>query len=388
MEVIFASLIYYSCFFALFALLIYMGRTTERLSAYPMFALWLLLTIFAGMRFGPGRDFSMYLNIYEYGEHTPNYHVLEPFWKEMIDLFRRWGVSSAVWFTTVAGLTYALLIYGFRRLCGENWWIAILAFVLVYSGYFETFNIMRQYLALGIMIASYPLMQQKRYLWFALCLVGAFLVHSSAAIILPMLLIARIKWNKYILAALLVFSPLLSELLLPSMLDLLGNILPDRYGIYTEKSQVSKMQTETGLYPLFLMFVALYFVFSAKRISKYRPEIYPYINSLVFAVIIYSLFKNFETGVRIFYYPFAFFFPLLALTVESGDKLKRQPAIVAILLVFSIFTCKNLSDINESYSKYRNIYDTRRYRTTAILQEESIISPVLVKSLVETKARG
>ncbi|GAD05891.1 exopolysaccharide synthesis-related protein [Porphyromonas crevioricanis JCM 15906] len=388
MEVIFASLIYYSCFFALFALLIYMGRTTERLSAYPMFALWLLLTIFAGMRFGPGRDFSMYLNIYEYGEHTPNYHVLEPFWKEMIDLFRRWGVSSAVWFTTVAGLTYALLIYGFRRLCGENWWIAILAFVLVYSGYFETFNIMRQYLALGIMIASYPLMQQKRYLWFALCLVGAFLVHSSAAIILPMLLIARIKWNKYILAALLVFSPLLSELLLPSMLDLLGNILPDRYGIYTEKSQVSKMQTETGLYPLFLMFVALYFVFSAKRISKYRPEIYPYINSLVFAVIIYSLFKNFETGVRIFYYPFAFFFPLLALTVKPGDKLKRQPAIVAILLVFSIFTCKNLSDINESYSKYRNIYDTRRYRTTAILQEESIISPVLVKSLVETKARG
>lgn len=361
MEIYHSSLIFYSCFFALFALLIYIAKTTERVSAFLAFALWLLLTLFAGMRFGPGRDFPLYHNIYTFGENNMSFSHLEPFWQSVILLFRSWGLSYAGWFTVVAGITYALIIRGFRRLCGDNWWIAVLAFVLIYSGYFETYNMVRQYVAIAIMLSAYPLVEQRRYVAFVLAIGVATMVHPSALVAIPVVLLGRIRWNSYLLGGLLLLSPIAESFVMEPLLELISKLLPERYAFYSQGKYVYEMQSGLGVYPLFLIFVGLFFLYYRRYIEPYRPEIYQYINYVVFAAILYNLFTHFEVGVRIFYYPFVFIFPLIALSVRSRGKLREHPAIVAILLIFALFQYKSLSNTNEPYSKYRSIYDTRRF---------------------------
>lgn len=354
-------MIYYLSFFLLFFGLIYLAQRDTRVSYIPLSALFVLLTVFAGIRYGLGRDFDMYQIIYDEGELSVSFGFLEPLWRHSILFFKWLGMSSAAWFTLIAGATYACVIYGFRKLAGDYWWLALLAFVLTFAGYFESFNIIRQYLAVAIVLAGYHLILSKKYLHFLPIMLLAILLHQSAVFFIPILLLSEIKIPRWVLLLALPVSFVLGSLVLPSVLDVVASSFPDRYGQYADK-EVYAMASSTMLFPIFLNFVALYFIWRKPFLTEKAPHAYRFVNLLVIAISLYTLLLDFEIGARLYIYPFAFSFVLYALSIKYDRLLINRLAVSFIIAVFSLFMLKLLVDKQEPYSSYRTIFNQQIYQ--------------------------
>lgn len=365
MEIYIEALICYAVFFSLFVLLLFIAQKDKRLSQIPFLGLFILLTLFSGLRYGLGRDFEIYEFMYNNPVHSSSFDFVEPFWQTFIMICRTLGVPFLSWQLLVSGLTIGLCMYSFRRLCGSYWWMALLSFVLIYSGYFESFNIVRQYLSMSIVLASYCLLLDKKYGYWFLCCLLSFALHHSAVVfvvIAPFVLFTSERLGTKSWFLFLIVSFLVGKFFLMPIVDILTQFLPERYSLYTHSDKVYAMSSDSGVYPIFLNLTALFFLYLRQHIQTsnvlYRQSVDYYLTAIVF----YNLFINFEIAARLFYYPFMFTFILFPLSFKYSRTKWVSWALSAILCVFSVFMVKNLGNIEEPYSKYRTIFDTIIYK--------------------------
>lgn len=86
------------------------------------------------------------------------------------------------------------------------------AIFISFNMYFYCFGILRQSLALSIMLWAIPYMIDKNYLKAALVIFVAFLMHRTAIVVFPLILLAKIKVKRnyfiytYIAGAILIFT--------------------------------------------------------------------------------------------------------------------------------------------------------------------------------------
>lgn len=143
------------------------------------------------------------------------------------------------------------------KYCSEAW----LGFILFVSlGFFEiTFGILRQTLAMSILLFAIPLINKKKpFRFFLLCLL-AFTVHRVAIILVPLYFISRIKLDLRRYVAILIcelglfaISPVLAKLVLEPLLHALGKT---RYTVeFNMNMQVLLMFTIALLILLFTSF--------------------------------------------------------------------------------------------------------------------------------------
>lgn len=358
MEVHIAAVIYYSCFFAAFAGLMVMASRSQRMPSVILSAVFALLLLFSGFRYGLGRDFGMYEFIFQYPVQSGSFEHTEAIWQKGTLVFRALGLNFLDWQLFISCIIIGGFLYGFYKLCGNYWWVATLSFVLIYSGYFESFNIIRQFVSLSIIVGSYHLYLERRYLLWLLFLFIAFLFHASAIIIIPLVLaVTRIRWSDTFVVICLLGSAIVGRFFFQDILSLMKLVVP-YYSFYLEGKNVYAMASDSGIYPIFLNVVALFFIYLSRRISRDKDPFYrDYVLYFSLAVILYNVFLNFEIGARLFYYPFAFTFVLLGLSYKHFKSSKIIFAFYFVLFIFSVFMMKNLSNIEEPYSAYRTFFD-------------------------------
>ena len=129
-------------------------------------------------------------------------------------------------------------------------YIAILFYVLLYY-YFNSFNIVRQMIALGIVFFSYPFWENKQIKKAIVCTVLAIMFHFSAAFAFLIPIVKRMRLNLGFVLLVLPVTYLLGALVLPGIIPMLPIV--GRYSSYIEVSNANLSITRLLLNVFFLL---------------------------------------------------------------------------------------------------------------------------------------
>lgn len=155
-------------------------------------------------------------------------------------------------------------------------WISIIIYVLGFyrSSWFQ----IRQYIAIAICMATYPLIIKKKLVYYIITLILAFSIHKSCIVFFPIYFIYNIKSNKTLVLSLILLSLFIGSLLayIPSIIDLL-NMAYVRY-----LDNENKMSNLTPFY-ISLAYYVTFVIILKKKVFEFG------INRLVFVLSNISL---------------------------------------------------------------------------------------------------
>lgn len=348
-----SPLSYYGAFYFLFASLLFVAYRYRALEQICRILVWLLLTLFSGLRVGVGRDYMVYVDVYT-NVFSPTNQYIEPLWSVINPVFRHFDVPLHFWLMAIAGLTYFFIFYSFEK-WRIHWIGGILCYVLIYKGFFESMNTIRQTLASAIVFAGAYHLLERRYWRFIPWVIVGFLLHSSAIIGGGLLMLCRWRWSPRLLYVGLLVSLLTGLYLFPSLVELLKELSLGKYALYLEGDFPT--EATTGLYRVFLCAFAVFLIRSLGWPSVQTSErLKFYTQMMIFAIFIYNALYIFEPGVRLMLYPFTAVFFIFTLYVERlrGQKLWFALGFLLGLITFSF---KTVLDPKEPYASYQTVFD-------------------------------
>ncbi|MDO4692755.1 MAG: EpsG family protein [Porphyromonadaceae bacterium] len=350
-----SPLSYYILFYTLFIGLLLAAKFYRQGERICLFLVWVLLTLFSGLRVGPGRDYLVYLNAYT-DPMSSSAQYLETSWSIINHICRDLlGMPLHFWLMWIAGLTYALVLYGFR-LWRIDWVWGILVYVLIYKGFFESLNTIRQCLAVSMVFAgSAWLVIDRKPARFVGSVLFASLFHSSAILSLVLYFLVYRKVSCWVMLASLSLSFVVGLTLFPMLIDTFGAVIPERYALYLYSDETAT-ETASGLYKVFLnLFASFLAIRTAWRGEMDRRTAFG-IRAIVLSVCMYNVLSTFEPGLRLMLYPYAMIFVCFPLMLRLERGIWRMGVAVS-LLGFSVLTIKEISNPEEPYAHYQTVYD-------------------------------
>lgn len=181
---------------------------------------FLVIFIFLALRYNFGNDyigyFDLFVNINKviFFDNFDKASHVEPGWIFLCKLFKPIGFFGMV---AVLALFNCLIYYRFIKkfVPIKYYWLAV--FLYVFDPHFLLIHAsaQRQSVAIGIFLLSVDYIYKRDLLRFLLCVFAAWLVHSSALIILPIYFLGVFNWTisstakatlLFIFAALFVFA--------------------------------------------------------------------------------------------------------------------------------------------------------------------------------------
>lgn len=235
---------------------------------------FVLVTILGVMHYDYGNDYMAYYRLYnDIVSHSFNFNDLwhgyiykEPGWAIINYLFKYLGGFFIM--VAVLNVIQNVLYYRFikNNVSRSLWPLAIFIYLFSTNYYLLNFSMMRQGLAIAIFLGVWELIRDKRWFW-ALCgILCAYLVHSSALVLLPFAFWGYIPFKKGKLTA-LIFIALFVVLWVSQ--DLMNEIFTSmlvfddiqEYANYYTKEDVSISYGIGFLINLIPFTVALYYFF-------------------------------------------------------------------------------------------------------------------------------
>ena len=138
----------------------------------------LLAAIFVGFRGQSGTDTVMYMANYEFGSTSITRWVeMEKGFILLNQVFRKFGVPVEFFFIFISFLTNFFALLSINKLRDYiNVYVA--SFVYFTTIYFQSFNIIRQTLAVSICLYAYVLFMDKKYIASVILILIAAQIHS------------------------------------------------------------------------------------------------------------------------------------------------------------------------------------------------------------------
>lgn len=163
-------------YLVLLVLLISTFSLSEKKHRGVLLVLCIVITFFSGFRYNVGTDYENYVKIFN---GTEFYEVKEYGFKIFVLLLNAIGAKPQLMFLILAIVTVYLL-YKNIVLYSENYIMSFLIFLLIPTFYLESFNGMRQVIAILIYLLTVHYVVEKKY-WHIILLIGigGFFFHES-----------------------------------------------------------------------------------------------------------------------------------------------------------------------------------------------------------------
>lgn len=148
----------------------------------------LLAAIFVGFRGQSGTDTVMYMANYEFGSTSVTRWVeMEKGFILLNQVFRKFGVPVEFFFIFISFLTNFFALLSIDKLRDYiNVYVA--SFVYFTTIYFQSFNIIRQTLAVSICLYAYVLFMDKKYIASVILILIAAQIHRTAYLCLVIII--------------------------------------------------------------------------------------------------------------------------------------------------------------------------------------------------------
>lgn len=293
-----------------------------------------ILFLFSAIRYGVGNDYGQYVTTF-HEISVGGYVVTEPGFNLIVKAVyflcgtEAYQVVFAIFgFATIAVFMFSMWKYS------KDFKQAFFLFMML-GLYFQTYNTMRYYLALAIVMYSMHLVLEKKWISFCLIILATSLIHKSVLIVIPLFFLASIRWKKIPLIIAIAFSGI----------ALVFHNFFLKLALYLYPSYRNTIYLNGGTSPVSIMrcilIAVLAFVYY-KNCIKEDKELTFYMKLNILALIVYLFFFFLPVITRIGYYltvSHLLFLPALISKIPE-EKQKKWIKIgigIAALIYFLIF---------------------------------------------------
>ena len=301
-----------------------------------------VMIFFAGFRFEIGYDYPKYLAGYLYDSELQHW---EPFFNFFVRLIRNYnfGLDVQAMFLFFSSLSILLIYFALRQLT-QYYRLGILLYILTPAYYLASFSVVRQGIALGIVLYSvkYIVSKQIDFKKYVITLFIAFMFHygsffASMIYIVGYKFFQRLySWTFYILLTFISFF--LSFAHFGKILLLL---LPGHFGLYAN--------SEIAIHPLKLLLVNLFFIilltqkndFSKSKLATFS------LNSMFLGLMVFNVFSDFLYITRLAHYFSLVSIVLVPIYIYSINGIYKRRVVLVLFFMYYLF------DYN--YALYRDM---------------------------------
>lgn len=310
-----------------------------------------VFALMAGFRDNLGTDYANYVEIYENltwskvsltGNIEFGYALLNMLVKSIVDYY-------PIVFTIAAFIMYYPIYVGCRE---ESKYIELSWFLFVCFGFFvNSFNIMRQYMASGIMFFAFKYIYEKKFVKYLLFVIVAMMFHKVAIIMIPAyFLIVGLRGKRTDLIRISII--ILAFLVIAFAEDIYGviyKILPDgsKYQEYFNPDKLVMDDARGLTFPLFSIVVYAMYLIGKWSGVLWNDRVEKQINILILGLFFSIIGQRLEIVLRLQY---LFITILIVLIPNIIDKLKEKYMLylLVILCGLSYFVLINFNKPYES----------------------------------------
>lgn len=348
-------------FYIIELLIVYLAYiATENRSRRLFYSASALVAIyFSAFRNGLGTDYKGYI---EKLNDTSGLDNSEPLFNLIKEIIIETNFSIVFFFALCAIITIWLF---WKYLCNKQNEFASLSIVIFLSLpglYFNTFNVVRQYFSAAVFLYSLKYIESKHLIYYALCIIIAFMMHTSAIILLPLYFVLNklYPFKVYILFALILIVGAYS---LNPIFEALS-VLSDRYSVYLDSDEESGKST---IVFLCILINSIYFL-KFKQSNHKEPSINtPYMIMTINMFILYTIF-SLLTVINFYFYRLTIYFGaslcvMMPYVLYLFFKNRFSVSVICILFSFIYFftfiiTGKDNTEIcSENMLSFGSLFD-------------------------------
>jgi hypothetical protein len=292
---------------------------------------FLLISITFGLRLHLGFDYDQYLMFFE----KRQLETLEPIWRVVYSFAYGCRNFQVIIFISSVFI-YCLLIRPINVL-SDNAYISLLVFCFFPSFFLSSLAIIRQYLAISVLIYGIYLRTRKNRTGFLICLIIAPFSHFSILFVYPFLIVLYKRGNiwSFLLAFMSIFS---IKVILTAKIPFLALFLGS-YGGYVQKDQFVGV-VSSGVVQLVMIALTLFLYLYRNEAGYGKSEFATYIiNASIFGLLIYSTFFTLEVIRRISLYFIIFLVFALPRYFYIGDKKTIKGIFCRLFVISFVIFC-------------------------------------------------
>lgn len=238
--------------------------------------LWLL----SGFRYMVGTDFYNYkvyfenIDYYKY-KNSPfegGYYLLN----KLVHLFSN---NSQLIFLIISFITIYLINITLSKY-SSKYWISIFLFITLHF-YYESFNIMRQYVAIAIVFYSIEFIYKENLKKYLICVLIATMFHKTAIFMMPFYWLLRMKFKLKTYVIGVVMSPIIA-IMIPKIIHVISLFIP-KYAYYVQYG-VSGASANSAI--IISLVILIFMLANIDTFISSDPKNLIYINAIFFAIIL------------------------------------------------------------------------------------------------------
>jgi len=153
------------------------NRSTRYKNGWWCLSAWFILSIIEGLRsFDIGTDTSMYTYLFS----IDGMNSFEPGFQLLGILVHLITDDPTYFLLFIALITNGLIVYSVYKISSQPF-ISIFSYITLYY-YFQSFNAMRQYIAIGVILVAYSFLRKNKILIYLIATLIAIFFHNSAIV--------------------------------------------------------------------------------------------------------------------------------------------------------------------------------------------------------------
>lgn len=320
-----------------------------------MTASQILLSICYGVRYDFGNDYWNYYDTFIECSNGFDPEIIEPGWTLINVLCQPIGYMGMIFLLTV--FEYYVIFKQIRDLVPQKyWWLAVLIFTFTFNFQLLGCSMMRQYLAMTILLYSVRYIASRKLILFLIALIVAISIHKTAVIFLPMYLlgakmpdIRKYKW-------IILYSSLFLILLAVSIKYL--EYFQIAAVLFDDEKFNRYLMGDKGSYSFTIVFDVLWLIFLMRTCPNNKLR-----KTVCLISLVSYIFLPFSFLVVILLRLMLYFSIFFVFTIPNMIAAHKQPLIrygimflyIALMLKRSI-TSLTSETYGDSYSTFQTIF--------------------------------
>lgn len=312
-------------------------RSNINISKFSQTCLILTLVYFSAFRDGLGQDYDGYYDILLKG-YFNEFQWKEPGFSLFSNIIYFTSFSPIFFFLMMALLTNYFFIKSFYRY--QHTFLIVFIYLTGSIFYFNTFNLVRQMCAASIFMYGIKFVEEKKLLYYMICIFIAASFHISAIFLAPIYYICNRLYSNKLLISILIISYVLGQIIKLNLTSILAKYITLYYWYFDEEAPI----VDSGYLTLFFNLVLLLLIINAKRKGDVKYNLV--FNLFFIGVILYNFIPSFFYVFRFAIY-FIVFTPIVLPTLDKIFP-KRVWEFILIMGFGVMFIITLYSNLNNS----------------------------------------
>lgn len=310
-----------------------------------------LLFFISAIRYDVGQDYQHWLEVYNWiekgyagGEYVEIGYRLLNVIIQKIPIFN-------VYFLYI--ITSAIIIFSFGYVIKKNvepkyWFLSL--FIFIGSGiFFATLNLVRQYIAIVIVLLGLHFLMQNKYIRFILFVLLASLFHTSSFIMIlfiPFYILFRNQKHEKILLLIYIISLIFIVIDIRQFIDFFSFLIPERWKWYLESNFLTHKNYSAVVKQLFPNLILIFIMINRRKITEKEDVFYL---MLFVNVIITNCFYGVLVLLRLSYFfdvALIFLIPTIIELLNKYDKKIKLLGYLSIVGYYSLLTIVTIFIMN------------------------------------------